>query len=80
MAAPFSTGFTLQTTLLGLAIAAIMALVAALAAPLFVDWNKYKPQFEVEASRVVGAPVRVEGALDALEHPGPASKDFVPTC
>ncbi|BEV44929.1 AsmA-like C-terminal region-containing protein [Afipia carboxidovorans] len=61
----------MQTTLLGLAIAAIMALVAALAAPLFVDWNKYKPQFEVEASRVVGAPVRVEGALDARLLPAP---------
>jgi uncharacterized protein involved in outer membrane biogenesis len=71
VAAPFSAGFTLQTTLLGLAIAAIMALVAALAAPLFVDWNKYKPQFELEASRVVGAPVRVEGALDARLLPVP---------
>src|SRR3569833_1717541 len=48
-----------------------MALVAALAAPLFVDWNKYKPQFEAEASRVVGAPVRVEGALDARLLPAP---------
>jgi uncharacterized protein involved in outer membrane biogenesis len=61
----------LQTTLLGLAIAAIMALVAALAAPLFIDWNQYKPQFEAEASRVVGAPVRVEGALDARLLPAP---------
>lgn len=61
----------MQTTLLGLAIAAIMALIAALAAPLFVDWNKYKPQFEAEAARVVGAPVRVEGALDARLLPAP---------
>ena len=61
----------MQTTLLGLAIAAIMALVAALAAPLFVDWNKYKPQFEAEAARVVGAPVRVEGVLDARLLPVP---------
>jgi len=71
VAALFSAGFTLQTTLLGLAIAAIMALIAALAAPLFVDWNTYKPQFELEASRVVGAPVRVEGALDARLLPAP---------
>ena len=71
MTAPFSAGLTLQTTLLGLAIAAIMALVAGLAAPLFVDWNKYKPQFEAEAARVVGAPVRVEGALDARLLPAP---------
>lgn len=68
---PLSAGLRLQTTLLGLAIAAIMALVAALAAPLFIDWNQYKPQFEAEASRVVGAPVRVEGALDARLLPAP---------
>jgi hypothetical protein len=61
----------LQTTLLGLAIAIIIALVAALVGPSFIDWNQYKPQFEAEASRVVGAPVRVEGALDARLLPAP---------
>ena len=68
---PLFAGSNLQTTLLGLAIAVIMALVAALAAPLFVDWNSYKPQFEAEAARVVGSPVRVEGALDARLLPVP---------
>lgn len=61
----------MQTTLLGLAIAFILALLAALIGPYFVDWNQFKPQFEVEASRVLGAPVRVEGALDARLLPTP---------
>lgn len=61
----------MQTTLLGLAIAFIIALTAALVGPFFIDWNQYRPQFEVEASRVIGAPVRVEGAIDARLLPAP---------
>jgi uncharacterized protein involved in outer membrane biogenesis len=61
-----------QTTLLGLAIAFIIALTAALVGPYFVDWNQFRPQFEAEASRVIGAKVRVEGALDARLLPAPS--------
>ena len=61
----------MQTTLLGLAIALIIALVAALIGPHFVDWNQFRPQFEAEASRALGAPVRVEGMLDARLLPAP---------
>jgi hypothetical protein len=61
-----------QTTLLGLAIAFIIALVAALVGPYFIDWNQFRPQFEAEATRVVGAPVRVGGALDARLLPTPS--------
>jgi len=61
----------LQTTLLGLAIALILALIAALVGPYFVDWNQFRPQFEAEASRVIGTPVRVTGKLDALLLPTP---------
>lgn len=61
----------MQTTLLGLAIAFILALIAALVGPYFVDWNQFRPQFEAEASRVIGAPVRVAGRLDALLLPTP---------
>ena len=62
----------MQTTLLGLAIAFIIALVAALIGPYFIDWNQFRPQFEAEAARVVGAPVRVGGALDARLLPAPS--------
>jgi uncharacterized protein involved in outer membrane biogenesis len=61
-----------QTTLLGLAIAFIIALVAALIGPYFIDWNQFRPQFEAEATAVIGAPVRVAGALDARLLPTPS--------
>jgi uncharacterized protein involved in outer membrane biogenesis len=60
-----------QTTLLGMAIAFILALVAALIGPYFIDWNQFRPQFETEASKIIGAPVRVDGALDARLLPTP---------
>ncbi|HEX2654407.1 MAG TPA: AsmA family protein, partial [Xanthobacteraceae bacterium] len=62
----------MQTTLLGVAIAAILALVAALVGPHFVDWSQYRSVFEVEASRLVGMPVRVTGPIDARLLPTPS--------
>lgn len=62
----------MQTTLLGLAIAFIIALVAALVGPYFIDWSQFRPQFETEATRIVGAPVRVGGKLDARLLPAPS--------
>jgi large subunit ribosomal protein L24 len=61
-----------QTTLLGLAIAFIIALITALVGPYFIDWNKFRPEFEAEAAHVVGAPVRVSGSLDARLLPTPS--------
>jgi hypothetical protein len=61
-----------QTTLLGLAIAFIIALIAALVGPYFIDWNQFRPQFEAEATRIIGAPVRVAGKLDARLLPAPS--------
>jgi len=60
-----------QTTLLGLAIAFIIALLAALIGPYFIDWNQFRPQFEAEAGRIIGVPVRVAGELDARLLPAP---------
>ena len=62
----------MQTTLLGLAIAIILALIAALAAPLVVDWNHYRAAIETEASRLSGLAVHVNGAIDARLLPSPA--------
>ena len=53
----------MQTTLLGLAIAFIIALIAALVGPYFIDWNQFRPQFEAEATRILGTPVRVGGNI-----------------
>jgi uncharacterized protein involved in outer membrane biogenesis len=67
-----SKGDPVQTTLLGLSIAFIIALIAALIGPYFIDWNQFRPQFETEATRVVGAPVHVGGELDARLLPTPS--------
>ncbi|MGZ5855174.1 MAG: AsmA family protein, partial [Xanthobacteraceae bacterium] len=61
----------MQTTLLGLAIAAILALVTALVGPAFVDWGCYRGNFEAEAARVAGQPVRISGAIDVRILPTP---------
>jgi hypothetical protein len=61
----------LQTTLLGLAIAIILALVTALVGPLLIDWGSHRALFETEASRLIGVPVRVTGAIDARLLPSP---------
>jgi AsmA-like protein len=63
-----------QTTLLGLAIAVILALVAALVAPLVVDWNGFRSGFEDEASRLTGLAVRIHGDIDARILPTPRIK------
>ncbi len=64
----------MQTTLLGLAIAVILALLAALIGPYFIDWSQFRPQFEREASRVIGMPVRVDGEIDARLLPTPSMR------
>ncbi len=61
----------MQTTLLGLAIAIILALVAALVGPLVIDWGNHRALFETEASRLIGVPVRVTGTIDARLLPSP---------
>nr|WP_249787879.1 AsmA-like C-terminal region-containing protein [Bradyrhizobium sp. IC3123] len=57
--------------MLGLAIAFIIALLAALIGPYYIDWNQFRPQFEAEAGKIIGVPVRVAGELDARLLPAP---------
>jgi large subunit ribosomal protein L24 len=61
----------LQTTLLTIAVAVILALVAALVGPFFIDWGTYRSLFEREASRLTGLDVHVKGAIDARLLPAP---------
>jgi hypothetical protein len=61
-----------QNTLLGIGIALILALIAALVGPYFVNWNSYRAFFEAEATRLVGLPVQVTGAIDARLLPIPS--------
>jgi large subunit ribosomal protein L24 len=60
-----------QTTLIGLAVALILALVTALVGPFVVDWNDYRALFEKEASRLAGIDVRVHGKIDGRLLPSP---------
>ena len=62
----------MQTTLLGLGIAVILALVTALVGPHFVDWNAYRSQIEAQATDLVGMPVRVHGDISARLLPVPS--------
>ncbi len=62
----------MQTTLLSIAIALILALLAALIGPHFIYWNDHRAFFEAEASRLVGLRVRVSGDIDAKLPPFPA--------
>src|SRR5258708_8555475 len=63
-----------QTTLLSFGIAVILALLAALIGPLFIDWGEYRAVIESQASQMVGAPVRVGGAIDVRLLPTPSLK------
>ena len=65
------SGDGVQTTLLGFAIAIILALVAALVGPLFIDWGSYRGDFEARARRLTGLEFRVTGPIDARVLPTP---------
>src|SRR3954471_16472072 len=62
----------MQATLLSIAIALILALVAALVGPHFVDWNQYRSEFETHASRMTGLEVSLAGPIEARLLPTPS--------
>jgi uncharacterized protein involved in outer membrane biogenesis len=61
-----------QTTLLGIATVLIVALVAALVGPLFVDWSRYRAEFEKNSSWLTGLDFRIKGPIDARLLPSPS--------
>lgn len=56
---------------MSIAVAAILALVAALIGPYFVDWSAYRAEIEGQATRLLGARVRVLGDADLKLLPTP---------
>ena len=64
----------MQTALLGVAIAIILALVTALVGPLFVDWGRYRDTFEARAQRLTGLEVRFAGPIEVHILPTPTVK------
>ena len=61
----------MQTTLLTLGITLILALVTALVGPAFVDWGRFRTNFEAQASRLAGQPVRISGQINVRLLPIP---------
>lgn len=61
----------MQTVLLSLATAVILAVVAAFAAPAYIDWTQWRATFETQAARAVGAPVVIRGPIEAEVLPIP---------
>lgn len=61
----------MNTTLTGLGLALVLALLAALIGPWFVNWTAYKDAFAREASVLIGVPVTVSGAMDVRLLPTP---------
>ncbi|QIB33433.1 AsmA-like C-terminal region-containing protein [Ancylobacter pratisalsi] len=61
----------MQNLLLTIAGAIILAVAAAFAAPLVIDWTQWRSTFEAQATRIVGAPVVIGGAIEAHILPAP---------
>src|SRR3954465_12039523 len=66
------TGVIVQTTLLSIAIALILALLAALVGPHVIRWNDHRALFGAGGGRVIGIKVRVGGGVDAALLPFPS--------
>ena len=63
---------TLNHLYIGIGGAIILALLAALIGPYFVDWTAYRTSFQTEAERILGQPVHVAGAANASLLPTPS--------
>ena len=57
--------------LLTLTAVLILALSALFAAPVFIDWNDYRPAFETQASKLLGREVKVGGEVHLVLLPAP---------
>jgi uncharacterized protein involved in outer membrane biogenesis len=57
--------------LLGLTAFLILVLSALFAAPLFIDWNDYRPVFETQATKLLGRQVKVGGEVRLVLLPAP---------
>ena len=61
-----------KSPLLFLGFVLIAVAAAALVAPLFVDWNAYRAEFEEYGRKVTGRDVTIAGAIEARLFPWPA--------
>jgi len=63
-----------NSLLLTLTALLILVLSALFAAPLFIDWNDYRPAFEAQATKLLGRQVKVDGAVHLKLLPAPELK------
>ena len=61
----------MNSFLLALTAILIVVLSALFAAPLFIDWNDYRPVFETQASQLLGRDVKVGGKVHLVVLPAP---------
>ena len=61
----------MNSFLLALTAVLIVVLSALFAAPLFIDWNDYRPVFETQASKLLGRDVKVGGKVHLVLLPAP---------
>ncbi len=61
----------MNSFLLALTALLILVLSALFAAPLFIDWNDYRPAFETQATKLLGRQVKVGGNVHLLLLPVP---------
>jgi AsmA family/AsmA-like C-terminal region len=60
-----------NSLLLTLTAVLILVLSALFAAPLFIDWNDYRPVFETQATKLLGRQVKVGGEVHLVLLPAP---------
>ena len=61
----------MNSLLLTLTAVLILVLSALFAAPLFIDWNDYRPVFETQATKLLGRQVKVGGKVHLVLLPSP---------
>lgn len=61
----------MRLILTGLAAAIVLALIAALVGPHFVDWSAHRGAIEARLSQALGAPVRLEAPIEVRLLPSP---------
>ena len=59
----------MNSFLLGLTAFLILVLSALFAAPLFIDWNDYRPVFETQVTKLLGRQVKVGGEVHLVLLP-----------
>ncbi|MEM9591717.1 MAG: AsmA family protein, partial [Pseudomonadota bacterium] len=64
----------MNSFLLTLTALVILVLSALFAAPLFVDWNDYRPAIEAQMTKLVGRQVKVDGQVHLVVLPAPQLK------